>query len=470
MNDILHPTQMHEFQLRAINHVIRHPSSMLWMGMGLGKTVVAETAGDHLIKHGFARAGLITGPLRVVQSVWEQEAKKWSHLKHLRFSAILGNAQERTRALTKPAHFYLINYENLPWLVDTIFHYYINRNVLPPFDMWLMDEATKMKGADTKRLQSMLHMLPYFRYRVGLTGTPASNGLEDLWGQFLMLDSGQRLGTDYNNYIFRFFEKGGQGGYKNKPTEEGERFIYHMLSDIVLQLRTEDYIKMPDVKVNDIWVDLPPKVRKQYDELELQLWTELDDGEDLEITNERAKVNKLLQVANGAAYTNTETREWKSMHDAKLEALDDIIEEAGGEPILLAYNYKPDAARIMKRYKFAVNLTGMKGSEFNQTLEDWKAGKIRLLLGHPASMGHGVDGLQKRGHIIVWFGNNWSLELTQQLNARIQRQGQGEPVTIHRIMARDTADELVRLSLGVKTQTQDTLRDAVDEYRKKRGL
>ena len=470
MSDLLHPYQMHEYQVRAVNHMLSHPSSMLWMGMGLGKTMVGETSVAHLIQHNFIRAALVTAPLRVVQAVWMQEARKWSHLRHLRFSLIHGNVHERIRALSKPADIYLINYENLAWLYGILYHYYISRGTLLPFDAWLIDESTKMKSADTKRFEAMLPLLPYFKYRTGLTGTPASNGLEDLWGQFLMVDSGQRLGADFDSYIFKFFEKGGYGGYKNKPTEEGEAYIHRIVSDIVLQLRSEDYIKMPDLKVNDIWVDLPPKARKQYDELELQMWTMLDNGEPLEIQHESAKVNKLLQMANGAAYTNTETKEWERIHDAKLDALEEVIEEAGGEPILLGYNYKPDAYRILKRFKFAKNLTGMKGSEFTQTLEDWKAGKVRLLLGHPASMGHGVDGLQKRGHILVKYGNNWSLELNLQLEGRLQRQGQGEPVICHRIMARDTADELVRMSLVVKDDTQTELRDAVDAYRRQRGM
>lgn len=463
---ILTPAHLHDYQKRAINHQLSHPRSMLWIGMGLGKTVITETSIAHLLQYRAIRASLVLGPLRVVQSVWAQEAKKWSHLRHLRFNLIHGSPQERMRALFRPADIYLMNYENLGWLSTQLKHYFINQGTLLPFDLLALDESTKVKNHETKRMEAIIPLLPYFTYRTGLTGTPASNGLEDLFGQYLVIDDGERLGKSPSFYLGNYFRKAGQNGYKYKVTPEGENYIHQAVADITLEMKSEDYIELPDFVTNDIYVELSPKHRKQYDELELLMFTELDNGEPLEVNAPAAKTNKCLQFSNGAAFTNTETREWHPVHDKKLDALEDILEEAGGSPVLVAYNYTPDAIRILERFPFAKNLTGMKGSEFLQTLEDWKDGKIRMLLGHPASMGHGVDGLQKSGHTLVWFGLNWSLELTLQFNARLQRQGQGHPVICHRILTKDTLDDAVRVALDVKTQTQEDLRAAVDQYRR----
>ena len=451
--------------MRAINHVVQHPSSMLWIDTGLGKTVVAETAFAHLQAHNYVRAALVLGPLRVVQSVWHAEAAKWEQLKHLRFSLIHGNsAQDRMRGLTRPADIYLMNYENLPWLLVQLKHYYIDRGTLLPFDFLIADEIPKLKNYETKRMEAIIPMLPFFKYRTGLTGTPSSNGLEDLFGQYLVLDNGARLGMNYGMYLSNYFKKADQNGYKYEATPEGASYIYRQVSDITLNLRAADYLELPKTVINDIYVDMPRKYRKQYEELEMLMFTELENGAILEVNDPGARTNKCLQFSNGAVYTDTETKAWEPVHDLKLDALEDIVEEAGGEPILVAYNYKPDAKRIMARFPYAKNLTGMSRDEFLQTLADWNEGKIRLLLGHPASMGHGVDGLQKRGHICVWFGLNWSLEYYMQLNARLDRQGQERSVIIHRIMCRGTADELVRDSLEIKGETQEGLRSAVDLY------
>ena len=437
-------------------------------------TVVTLSTIAHLRQHRAIRAALVVAPLRVATSVWAQEAAEWSHTKHLRFSIIAGNPQERMRALTRPADVYVTNYENLVWLATQLRHYYIRRNTLLPFDMLVLDESSKMKNIKTKRMQALAgnarenleSLLPYFWYRTGLTGTPATNGLEDLFGQFLVIDNGERLGVSFENYLANYFRPADNNGYRYEATEEGSRFIYQRVSDIVLEMKEEDYITLPPLVVNDIYVNLKPRHRDQYEQLEREFFTELDAGVELEVTNEAAKSNKLLQFSNGAAYTNTETREWEVVHDAKLDALEEIVEEAEGEPILLAYAYKPDAARILKRFPFAKNISGMSARAFEETKQRWLDGKERLLIGHPASMGHGIDGLQKRGNIMVWFGLNWSLELYLQFMKRIHRQGQERRVVCHRILTNDTLDDAVKLALDVKTQTQDDLRAAVAEYRR----
>lgn len=465
MEKELHFSDMHEYQKRACNHQVANPRSSLWLFMGAGKTPITLTTFAHLQRWQAVRAALVLAPKRVAESGWESEARKWSHLQHLKFSRILGNPGQRLRALAKPADVYLMNYENVQWLVVQLVHYYINRGAPLPFDMLVLDESTKMKNASSKRVLALQPLLPHFHYRTALTGTPASNGLADLFGQYLCLDDGQRLGGNYNDFLNTYFQTVGFGGYKYEPTEEGELWIQRQVSDITIEMNQQDYLELPDLMINDLYVDLPSSKRRGYEELERSLFTELDNGVDLEVMSESSKGNKLLQYSNGAAYTNTETKEWSPIHDAKLEALEDIIEEASGEPVLVAYNYVPDATRILQKFPFAKTLTGISAKEFNQTLEEWREGKLRMLIGHPASMGHGVDGLQDRGHILVWFGLNWSLELYLQFNARLHRQGQGAPVVCHRILTRDTFDEVVRLALENKTQTQDTLRAAVAEYR-----
>jgi len=465
---MLTTTQLHPYQVRAINHVVHNPHSALWVDMGLGKTVIALSAFSHMKKHGAVRGCLIVGPLRVVQSVWERESSKWEHTQGLSFSLIHGEPQIRLGALLRTADCYLVNYENIVWLVAQLQHYYINKGLPLPFDMIIFDEVSKMKRHNTKRMRAVAQLLPAFSYRVGLTGTPASNGLEDLFGQFIVVDGGQRLGTNYHQFLHRYFKEEGYGGYKHRVTPEGEREIHARVSDIVLEMSQADYLTLPDLIVNDIYVNLQPQHRAQYEQLERQLFTELDNGEELEVFNEAAKTNKCLQFSNGAAYTNTETREWEPVHNAKLDALDDILEEAAGEQVLIAYNYRPDAVRILDRFPHAKNITGLSGAEFTQVLSDWQAGRQQILIGHPASMGHGIDGLQDSCHIMVWFGLNWSLELYLQFNARLHRQGQGRPVVCHRILTDNTLDDAVRIALEGKTQTQDALRHAVEMYRQQK--
>lgn len=467
---MLHPENLHDYQVRAVNHMLMQPQSMLWLGTGLGKSVVTLSAASHLIKHGAVRSTLILGPLRVVQSVWRQEAMKWSHTRHLKFSLIHGTPEQRLRALFTPADVYLLNYEGIPWLIEMMYHYFVAKGTLLPFDMLVADEVPKLKNPETKRMEALIPYLRYFNYRTGLTGTPASNGLEDLFGQYLVIDSGARFGRIRDDYLARFFRRGGFNGYKWTATAEGEAYIHRVVADITLQMNTRDYIDLPELIINDIYVDLKPKHRRQYEELEALFFTELDNGVQLEIDHPNAKVNKCWQFSNGTVYTNTETKEWHKVHDEKLEALQEIVDEAQGEPILVAYKYRPDAYRIQEKFPWAVNLSGLSGTKFNQALSDWKEGKLRMLLGHPASMAHGVDGLQDRGHILVWFGLNPSLELTIQFNDRLSRQGQGHPVMCHRILTKDTLDDATKMSLIEKDGVQRDLTDAVQEYRRLKGV
>lgn len=460
---MLHPSNFYPYQRRAIEHQLNNPRSMLFLFLGAGKTPITLTTINHLKQHGFITGSLVVAPKRVAQSVWHREARKWSHLRHMTFSHIMGTAQERIAAVFRPADVHIINYENLPWLETQLQHYLISRGHPLPWQFLCLDESSKVKNAETQRVKAMGSLLPFFPWRTGLTGTPAPNGLIDLHGQYKVIDDGQRLGINVTDYRRAHFRSSGYGGYAYECTNETA--IHQAVADITLEMSATDYANLPDFIVHNVMVDMEPKQRQQYERMETDFFMELENGADLEVENEAAKINKLLQISNGFVYTNTETREWSRLHEAKLDALDDIIEEASGEPILLGYVFRPDADLILKRFPYAVNLTRLSGQQFNQAIDDFAAGRIKLLIGHPASMGHGIDGLQAGSHIMVWFGLPWSLELYQQMNARLHRTGQGQPVRAYRILGRKTMDLAVAEALSHKDVTQQTLRDAIKKYR-----
>ncbi len=467
---MLHPSQLNDYQRRAVNHQLVNPRSFLWLFMGSGKTIITLTTIKHLLGHGVIKAALVCGPLRVIQSVWEKESLKWTHTRGMSFSMVHGSPEQRITALFKDADVYLINYENIPWMAVQLEHYFIKRGHALPFDMLVLDESSKMKNSNSQRVKAMDPLLPYFKYRTGLTGTPATNGLIDLHGQFLVVDDGQRLGLNLKTYKANYFKSAGYGGYKFECSDSSADRIHRQVADIVLEMKEEDYIKLPDFITIDVKIDLPPQARKKYEALEREFFVELDSGTELEVFNEAAKINKLLQFSNGSVYTNTETRAWETVHDGKLDALEDILEEAAGNPVLLGYIFRPDAVRIQKRFPFAVNLTGLTGQQFNKAIADFAESRIKLLIGHPASIGHGTDGLQHGGRILTWFGIPWSLELFLQLNKRLHRRGQEEPVRAYRILGRNTMDNVVKDVLTHKNVTQATLREAVAKYRKEKGL
>lgn len=456
-------------------HQLANQRNMLFLFMGSGKTAITLTTINHLQQHGVISGALICGPLRVVQSVWEKEARKWQHLEHLTFSLIHGTPAERIHAVFKKANIHLINYEGLSWLRVQLEHYLLSRGLPLPWQFLVLDESSKVKNTMSQRVGALVNnvngwpsIVSNFPWRTGLTGTPAPNGLIDLHGQYRCIDDGQRLGRNISDYRGNYFKSSGFGGYSY--TCESPDTIHQAIADITLEMSQEDYLTLPDFIVQDVSLDLPEKARVQYDQLEKEFFIEFDDGGELEVDNAAARINKLIQFSNGHLYVDPVTREWKRVHDLKLDALEDIIEEAAGSPILLGYIFRTDAMRIQQRFKYAVNLTGMNGDEFNQAISDFAAGKIKLLMGHPASMGHGTDGLQFGSSILVWFGIPWGLELYQQLNKRLHRQGQGEPVRAYRILCNQTMDQAVSMALEVKDATQSGLREAVKQYREVRGL
>lgn len=486
MNNLRSAADLYDYQKQCIMHQITHDYSMLWVGMGLGKTAITLTTIVDRMRSGTVKKTLIFGPLRVIQSVWARESRKWEHTKHLRFSVIHGNKQKRARALFADADIYLINYENMNWLAQELDHYYLSQGKELPFQFVIYDEITKLKNSTALRIAGGTRdrkdgrgetykvkvtgwrkFINLFPYRTGLTGSPASNGYLDLHGQYLVIDGGERLGEYVTHYKDSYFAQD-YNGWTFTPTEIGKQWIEHKISDITIKMNSRDYLDLPDVRVTNMMVDLPEKVRKSYKEIEKQMFTQLDNGTEIEVFSRASVSNKCLQFCNGSPYISSESKEFEAIHDAKLDALEEVIEEAGGAPVLVAYTFKADAERIMKRFKKLrpINLTATPSSKTEDVINNWIAGKVKLLLGHPASMGHGIDGLQEGGYIGVWFGLNWSLELYEQFNARLDRNGQTHPVSIIRILCNDTIDLAVADAIERKTDDQEGLKLALERYRK----
>lgn len=467
---MLEPNQLHDYQKKAVNFQCSHPSSALWLDMGLGKTVITLTTMAHLLSNGFLNGVVIVAPIRVIRLVWRQEAQKWNHTKHLKFSMVAGSKDQRTRALMQKADVYLINYENLRWFSEAVDTYFIKRKKPLPFNGIVWDELSKMKNSNTARVKAFRKIADNFNWTTGLTGTPASNGYKDLHGQFLVLDKGARLGTSKTAFRQRFYRK--LGPYKEVPYEDTESVIKRLIGDITLEMSAEDYNPLPDMIVNDVNVELTKPLRTRYEQMEKEFFLQLDSGQSKEVFNQASLTNACLQFSNGAVYPIAGMPLWEKIHDLKLEALEDIIEEAAGQPILCAYAYRSDAERIMEKFKDLrpINLTQCKSeSALNNAMSRWVSGDCQLMIGHPASMGHGVDGLQRRGHHLVWYGLNWSLDLYEQFNARIRRQGQGVPVICHRILCEDTLDQAQAAALDEKLTTQTALRSAIKDYRNTKG-
>ena len=468
---MLTPAQLFPYQQSAVNFQCTHPATMLWLDMGLGKTSITLTSVAHLIATGFLTGVVIVAPIRVIRLVWRQEALKWTHTKHLTFSLLTGTKDQRTRALLRPANIYLVNYENLGWLAETLVTYFISKNRPLPFNGLVWDEISKCKNSNTQRVKATKKILPHFVWTTGLTGTPASNGYKDLHGQYLVVDKGLRLGTSKTAFRQRFYRK--EGPHREVPFDGAEDEIKQLIGDITLEMSAADYNPLPDMVVNDVSIELPENLRALYNRMEKELFIQLDSGKEVEMFNQAALTNKCLQFSNGAMYPVAGMPLWEPIHDLKLEALEEIIDEAQGQQVLCAYAYRSDAERIMERFKALrpVNLTECKSeAALQNAMSRWASGDCLLLIGHPASMGHGIDGLQKRGHIIVWYGLNWSLDLYDQMNARIRRQGQGAPVICHRILMLDTLDQAQALALTEKASTQAGLRNAVKQYRLTRGI
>lgn len=442
---------LHKYQERMINFIYTTPKCALWAGLGLGKTITTLTAIVDLIDSMTVSKVLIVAPLRVANSVWHKEAANWEHTKHLTFSIVTGSEKERLAALHKTADVYVINRENVHWIVE-----HLKKDELYTrfwkFDMIVLDEASSFKSASSQRFKALRKTIPFTNRLVELTGTPSPNGLLDIWSQMYLIDSGERLGRSMTAYKQRFFEAG-YNGYSFKPVKSADRIIHKLIDDIVISLNVDDYLEMPERIDTVIRVPLPSSHMVEYKQLEREFLVHINDNE-IVAYNAATLAGKLLQYCNGAMYTD-ELKNWTEIHSAKLDALDDIISENSDENLLIAYNYKTDLIRLQARYPDAVVL-----DKNPQTIEQWNKGNIKMLLAHPASAGHGLN-LQHGGSIIVWFGLNWSLELYQQFNGRLHRQGQTKPVRVVHIVADGCIDDKVMLAIENKAETQQELLNAL---------
>lgn len=437
----------HDYQRYATDFIINNPISAVLLEMGLGKSVISLSAINELMLDYFdVSRTLVIAPLRVANSTWPDEIKKWDHLKHLNYSVVIGSEKERLDALKKPAHIYLINRENVDWL--------ITKSGIPwKFDMVVIDELSSFKSYQAKRFKSLLKVRPKLKRIVGLTGTPSSNGLMDLWAEFRLLDMGERLGRYITYYRQNFFipdKRNQQMIFSYKPKDGAEKKIYSLISDITISMKSKDFLKMPECVMNEVIVTLSDKEQKLYDSLKQDMVLSLEENE-IDAINAAALSNKLLQMSNGAVYNDD--KESFHIHDRKLDALEDLIEGTNGKPVLVAYWFKHDLEKIKDRF----DVREIKSAK---DISDWNEGKIPVALIHPASAGHGLN-LQAGGSTLIWFGLTWSLELYQQTNARLYRQGQDSTVVIHHILTKGTIDEDVMKALKAKEKIQDALIDSV---------
>ena len=437
----------HDYQQYAIDFIKNNEVAAVLLDMGLGKTSITLTAVNDLIFDSFEVSKvLVIAPLRVARDTWPAEIKKWDHLKHLRYSVAVGSESERLAALRKDAEIYIINRENVDWLV--------NKSRLSfNFDMVVIDELSSFKSHQSKRFKSLLKVRPFIKRIVGLTGTPSSNGLMDLWAQFRILDMGKRLGRYITHYRSAYFlpdKRSADRIFTYKPVDGAEQMIYDRISDITISMKSADYLKLPECIINEVPVFMDVKEKQIYETFKEDMVAKIKD-EEIDAANAAVLSGKLLQMANGCIYD--EDKKAIKIHDRKLDALEDLIESANGKPLLVAYWFQHDLARIKERFP-------VREIKTSKDIEDWNQGKIPLAVIHPASAGHGLN-LQSGGSTLVWFGLTWSLELYQQCNARLHRQGQIDTVVIHHIIAKGTIDEDVMAALQRKEKIQNALINAV---------
>lgn len=445
----------HDYQKRMIDLVIKKPRLGLFLSMGMGKTVITMTAIQELMYDRFQVSRvLVIAPKRVAEDTWTREHAKWDHLKALRISKVLGNSQQRVRALEAEADVYVTGRDNVIWLIK--YYQHLRRW---PFDMIVIDELSSFKNPQAKRFRALRKVVPLADRVVGLTGTPSPNGLMDLWAEIYLLDQGERLGNTLGAYREKYFRPGARNGYvvyKWEPFRNAQKEIEDKINDICIGMSAADYLTMPKRIDNVIPVQLSPEEAEAYKRMERDQLLRIE-GDDITALNAAAVMTKLLQIANGNVYT-TEGKTVK-IHEAKLEALAEIVDTTDS-PVLVFYSYKHDLSAVRSRIK------GARVLETEEDIADWNGGKVRVLLAHPASVGYGLN-LQDGGHVIVWYGLTWSLELYQQANARLYRQGQEKPVIIHHLIALGTVDEDVMAALRNKNTDQAALLAALKERRGK---
>jgi SNF2 family DNA or RNA helicase len=461
-----------DYQHLMVNHIIEVPRCALWVNMGMGKSAATLLALDILDLVEDVYPVLVVAPLRVAQSTWPEEVAKWSCFSHLRVVPIVGDEKTRTRVLARAYLFspqvFTTNYENLPWIIEAV-----EKSGLPwPFKVVVADESTKLKGfrlrQGTKRAKA-LGKVAHTKVKrfIELTGTPSPNGLADLWGQAWFLDAGQRLGRTFDSFRQRWFQKSFDG-FSIDPLPYAQEQIQDKLRDLCLSLNAADYFDLKEPIVNSVYVDLPRKARELYDDMEKQMFMELAEEDlthEVEAFNAATRTMKCLQLANGAAYVGDNNEKFIEVHDGKIQALEEIVEEAAGMPVLVAYHFRSDLARLQRAFP-----KGRVLDKNPQTIKDWNRGRVPLLFAHPASAGHGLS-LQDGGNIIAFFSVNWNLEEHAQIIERIgptrqAQSGYDRPVFIHYILARDTVDDMVLERLVMKRTVQDVLLTAMKKREK----
>ena len=446
----MNETNLHTYQLNIIDHILTHPSSGIFVEMGLGKTIATLTAVSRLMFDSFeVRKVLVIAPKFVAENVWSNETDKWEHIRFLRLSLVTGTEKQRITALNAAADIYIINRENVVWLVNQYRLHF-------PFDMLVIDELSSFKSPKAQRFKALRHVLPRIERIVGLTGTPAPNGLIDLWSQLYLLDQGESLDKRLTLFRDKYFTPGRRNGpiiyeYKLKPGADKE--IHQAISGICISMKSADYLELPSRIDHYIKVRLDKDTMKKYSDFEATLMLELLQGQEITAVNAAVLSGKLSQFANGAIYD--ESHNYIELHTAKLEALKELVEQANGNPILIFYEFRHDLSRILETLKpwnpETIN---------SETLKCWNNKEISVLLAHPASAGHGLN-LQFGGNTVIWFGTNWSLELYQQANARLHRQGQSKPVNVYHLITENTIDEDVIKSLASKSSGQESLMNSI---------
>lgn len=441
--------EAHDYQKYATEFILTHPVAAVLLEMGLGKSVITLTAIQELCMNRFeVNRVLVIAPLRVARDTWPAEIEKWDHLQGLTYSVAVGTEAERRAALTENTTIHIINRENVGWLIE-------KSGIALDYDMIVIDELSSFKSYSTKRFRALMKLRPKVKRIIGLTGTPSSNGLMDLWAEFRLLDLGKRLGRYITHYREEFFvpdKRSAQQVFSYKPRIGAEDEIYRRISDITISMKSVDHLKMPEMLSRAVTVTLTVTQQELYDQMRKEMVAELDDAE-IDAVNAASLSNKLMQMANGAVYDDE--RNVHRIHDQKLDALEDLIEAANGKPVLIAYWFKHDLSRIKDRFPSAREI------KTSADIADWNAGKISVAVVHPASAGHGLN-LQSGGSTLIWFSLTWSLELYQQTNARLWRQGQqAETVVVHHIVTKGTIDESILSALKRKDKTQSALIDAV---------
>jgi len=448
----------HEYQKKAVKFLVENGSGQLWLDPGLGKTSITLQAIKILKAAKAVTKVLVLAPLRPAYAVWPVEISKWDNFADLSVSVLHGPNKDKT--LFDKADIHVMNFEGLQWLSKTL------NGKKFPYDMLVVDEISYLKNTRTERFKSLSPFLDKFKRRFGLTGSPASNGLLDIFGPQLVIDRGATFGRFITHFRTNYFYQTGYGGYTWTLKPESEDKIHGLLADKVLRMKAEDYLDLPELMLNRVYVELPKAARKLYKELEDKLLIEFDSDQ-VTASTAAVAVGKCQQLANGAIYMDGLERQVKNVHDEKLDAVVELVTGLNGKPCLIGYHFRHDLERLQKLFPDAPFIgSGVKDKDLTGIIDKWNNGDYPVLLAHPQSAGHGLN-LQGTGHAVIWFSNTWSLEIYDQFIRRLWRQGQRNNIVVHQIIAKDTIDEAIVTAIGSKDKTQQALMNAVRDYAKK---